>query len=55
MREVSDSFHLRRFCGIPIDQKVPDESTPRKLTKRLGADTVNEISGTSVVALDGEI
>lgn len=44
MREVSDSLHLRRFCGIPIDQKVPDESTPRKMTRRLGAETVAEIS-----------
>lgn len=44
MREVSDSLHLRRFCGIAIDQKVPDESTPRKMTRRLGADVVAQIS-----------
>lgn len=44
MREVSDSLHLRRFCGISIDQKVPDESTLRKMTRRLGADTVAQIS-----------
>ncbi|HXH42237.1 MAG TPA: transposase [Bradyrhizobium sp.] len=44
MREVSDSLHLRRFCGIAIDQKVPDESTPRKMTRRLGAETVAAIS-----------
>jgi IS5 family transposase len=41
--EVSDSIHLRRFCGIAIDGSVPDESTVRKLTRRLRAETVNEI------------
>jgi IS5 family transposase len=44
MREVSDSFHLRRFCLIPIDEEVPDESTVRKLTRRLGAETVAGLS-----------
>jgi IS5 family transposase len=44
MREVSDSFHLRRFCLIAIDVEVPDESTVRKLTRRLGAETVAELS-----------
>ncbi len=44
MREVSDSLHLRRFCLIPIDVEVPDESTVRKLTRRLGAETVAELS-----------
>src|SRR3972149_79994 len=40
VREVSDSFHLRRFCLIAIDEEVPDESTVRKLTRRLGAGAV---------------
>src|SRR5229473_4408263 len=44
MREVSDSLHLRRFCLIPLDAQVPDESTVRKLTRRLGAETVAELS-----------
>ncbi len=44
VREVSDSLHLRRFCGIAIDQRVPDESTVRKLSRRLGADVVAEIT-----------
>lgn len=39
MREVSDSLHLRRFCLIGIDQRVPCESTVRKLTRRLGPET----------------
>src|SRR5438093_1979627 len=44
MREVSDSLHLRRFCLSAIDLEVPDESTVRKLTRRLGAETVAELS-----------
>ena len=44
VREVSDSLHLRRFCLIAIDQRVPDESTVRKLARRLGAAVVQEIT-----------
>jgi IS5 family transposase len=40
VREVSDSLHLRRFCLIGIDQRVPDESTVRKLARRLGPEVV---------------
>jgi len=41
--EVSDSIHLRRFCRIALSELVPDESTVRKLTRRVGPETVNEI------------
>jgi len=44
VREVSDSLHLRRFCLIAIDQRVPDESTIRKLARRLGTEVVEEIT-----------
>jgi IS5 family transposase len=44
VREVSDSLHLRRFCLIPLHERVPDESTVRKLTRRLGAETVAELT-----------
>lgn len=44
VREVSDSLDLRRFCLIAIDQRVPDESTIRKLARRLGAEVVEEIT-----------
>jgi hypothetical protein len=37
VREVSDSLHLRRFCRIALTERVPDESTVRKLVRRLGA------------------
>jgi transposase, IS5 family len=44
MQEVSDSLHLRRFCRIGVSERVPDESTVRKLTRRLGAEVVHEIT-----------
>jgi IS5 family transposase len=42
-REVSDSLHLRRFCRIGLWDRVPDESTVRKLVRRLGADVIEDI------------
>jgi IS5 family transposase len=47
--EVSDSIHLRRFCRISLSERVPDESTIRKLTRRVGAETVNELTRTLIV------
>jgi IS5 family transposase len=44
VREVSDSLHLRRFCLIPLSERVPDESTVRKLTRRLGPEVVTELT-----------
>lgn len=48
VREVSDSLHLRRFCLIPLHGRVPDESTVRKLTRRLGAETVAALTRTVI-------
>lgn len=42
--EVSDSIYLRRFCRIALSERVPDESTVRKLTRRIGAETVSELT-----------
>jgi IS5 family transposase len=47
--EVSDSIHLRRFCRISLCERVPDESTVRKLTRRIGAETVSEITRAMIV------
>jgi hypothetical protein len=47
--EVSDSIHLRRFCRISLSERVPDESTVRKLTRRIGAETVNELTRVLIV------
>jgi IS5 family transposase len=52
--EVSDSIHLRRFCRISLAERVPDESTVRKMTRRLGPDTVNDITRTLIVAATRE-
>ncbi len=43
VREVSDSLHLRRFCGIALHESAPDESTVRKMTRRLGPEVVDEL------------
>jgi IS5 family transposase len=43
VREVSDSLHLRRFCLLSLVERVPEESTVRKLTRRLGAGVVDEL------------
>jgi IS5 family transposase len=44
LREVSDSLHLRRFCLLALTQRVPDESTVRKLVRRLGPEVVAELT-----------
>jgi IS5 family transposase len=44
VREVSDSLHLRRFCLLPLTARVPEESTARKLVRRLGSESVNELT-----------
>jgi IS5 family transposase len=47
--EVSDSIHLRRFCRISLSDRVPEESTVRKLTRRIGAETVSELTRAMIV------
>jgi IS5 family transposase len=47
--EVSDSIHLRRFCRISLSERVPDESTVRKLTRRLGSETVSNLTRMLIV------
>lgn len=42
--EVSDSIHLRRFCRISLAERVPDESTVRKLARRIGPEVVAELT-----------
>jgi transposase, IS5 family len=44
VKEVSDSLHLRRFCGLSLTASVPHESTVRKLARRLGPDVIDEIT-----------
>src|SRR5450755_3314960 len=47
--EVSDSIHVRRFCLIALSERVPDESTVRKLTRRIGPETVSEMTRALIV------
>ncbi len=50
VQEVADSIHLRRFCLVPLHERVPHESTVRKLTRRLGPALTDELIR-SVIAL----
>ena len=50
VREVSDSLHLRRFCRIALIERVPDESTVRKLVRRLGRRGRSRRSARAVIA-----
>jgi IS5 family transposase len=43
-KEVTDSFTWRRFCRIALDGRVPDPTTLMKLTKRLGAELLEELN-----------
>ena len=52
--EVSDSIHLRRFCRISLSERVPDESTVRKLTRRIGSETVAELTRGLIVKVTRE-
>src|SRR3954452_16659567 len=54
VREVSDSLHLRRFCLIALTERVPDESTVRKLVRRLGAEVVEEITRAVIAIAERE-
>jgi IS5 family transposase len=47
--EVSDSIHLRKFCRIALSERVPDESTVRKLTRRIGPETVSQLTRALIV------
>ena len=50
VREVSDSLHMRRFCRFGLWDRVPDESTIRKLVRRLGADVIEDICAQVIAA-----
>ncbi|WP_338824116.1 ISNCY family transposase ISMomu1 [Moorella humiferrea] len=44
VQEVNDSIKWRRFCRIPLTQKVPHATTLIKLTKRCGPGVVEELN-----------
>lgn len=45
-REVSDSLGWRRFCRIPLGERVPHPTTLMKITARCGPDTVAALNET---------
>ena len=55
--QVNDSLSWPRFCRIGLEARVPDESTIRKLTRRLGPDVVDELNGLllGLAAEDGHL
>lgn len=44
VKEVSNSIMWRRFCRIPLSQKVPHATTLVKLTRRYGPEVVGELN-----------
>ncbi len=44
VREVRDSLQWRRFCRIPLHERVPDATTLIKLTHRYGPEMVEEVN-----------
>jgi len=43
VREVSDCITLRIFCRIPLNRRVPDASTLKKLTRKYGPEAIEEL------------
>lgn len=43
VKEVSDSFTWRRFCGIAYTESVPDDSTLIKLTHEFGEEALSDL------------
>ncbi len=54
VKEVSDSFMWRRFCHISLEDRVPDDKTLVKLTKKYGKDTLEELNDALVLKLKEE-
>lgn len=54
VKEVSDSFHWRHFCHLSLTDRVPDDTTLIKLTKKYGEDTVNALNDALVLKLKEE-
>jgi IS5 family transposase len=43
-REIADSLAWRRFCRIPLGERVPHPSTVEKIAKRCGNRAVEELN-----------
>jgi hypothetical protein len=51
---IDNSLHLRWFCLIALGERVPHESTVRKLTRRLGGAVVEELTRCVIVKAQRE-
>jgi IS5 family transposase len=54
VKEVSDSFMWRRFCHLSIEDRVPDDKTLIKLTRKYGEDTLDDLNDALVLKLKEE-
>src|SRR5919106_1087377 len=43
-REVADSLSWRRFCRIPLGERVPHPTTLMKITTRCGPETIDALN-----------
>lgn len=49
--EVSDSYMWRKFCGIGLNDKMPDSTTLIKLTHKYGEETIKELHNALIAGL----
>jgi len=54
VKEVSDSFMWRRFCHLSLEDRVPDDKTLIKLTRKYGDDTLDKLNDALVLKLKEE-
>jgi IS5 family transposase len=49
--EVADSYTWRKFCGIGLNDRVPDSTTLIKLTHKYGEETIKELHNALIAGL----
>jgi IS5 family transposase len=49
--EVSDSYAWRKFCGIGLNDRIPDSTTLIKLTHKYGEETIKELHNALIAGL----
>lgn len=54
VKEVKDSFTWRCFCRLSLEDRVPDDTTLIKLTKKYGEDMLGDLNDALVLKLKEE-
>lgn len=54
VKEVKDSFTWRCFCHLSLEDRVPDDTTLIKLTRKYGDDTLRDLNEALVLKLKEE-